>query len=227
MEENPASTYEGPAISKEFQDLVIDKTHQSLSEVGKSIGQAFLTYLLLLSLEALLVFSKGAEGTVAVPLLQLTLSKPYASATILVLSCAVLYWLWTLININAHFTHELDKLFNSRYGLSSGMPWYMNRPSPHWIFGSLTAFGQREGQKSKFLSLVEDVFFASFLAANFILPFVFAWRIAASTNGSTGAKVVACIIISILLAPSAIAVGSPTPGAAKTATIEKKLGQQN
>jgi hypothetical protein len=58
---------EGEPVSNELLQFEIDKTHESLFETGKSPGTAFVTYLLLAAVTALLVYGR-VEENVELPL---------------------------------------------------------------------------------------------------------------------------------------------------------------
>jgi hypothetical protein len=60
--------------ANELLNFEIDKAQQSLFEAGKSLGTAFLTYLLLLSLTALLIYGESIENNGPIPLLTLKLN---------------------------------------------------------------------------------------------------------------------------------------------------------
>jgi len=88
---------EGGSELKELLKFEIDKTHESLFETGKSLGTAFLTYLSLVALTALLVYGK-VEDTVEVPFLFVKVSKELAAAITVLLCQIVQIWLISLMN---------------------------------------------------------------------------------------------------------------------------------
>jgi hypothetical protein len=133
---------------REFHNLLdfeLGKTHQTIFEAGKTFGSAFLTYALLLSITALLIFGRGVEGKVSVPLLQLQLDKDWAAGTTLVMSNLALLWFFSTFTYLQMLEYKLWMLLNKRYSVldnityrkhlmtSEGTPslWHLFYPSSY------------------------------------------------------------------------------------------------
>ncbi|MDQ3753466.1 MAG: hypothetical protein M3371_01890 [Acidobacteriota bacterium] len=59
--------------SNELQDFDIGKVYAAYFESTKLSSTSFITYIFLLAVTALLVFSRGIEGNITIPLLRLIL----------------------------------------------------------------------------------------------------------------------------------------------------------
>jgi len=89
-----------------FLDFELGKTHQTLFEAGKTYGSAFLTYIFLITVTAVLVFAKGVDGKVSVPLLGLQLEKDWAAGATLILSNISLLWLFSTYTYTQILEHK-------------------------------------------------------------------------------------------------------------------------
>jgi hypothetical protein len=118
------------AMANELLRFEIDKTQQSLFEAGKALGTAFLTYLSLLSLTALLIYGKSVEDNVSVPLLTLKLNKDLAAAITLLLCQVVQIWVISLLLMTSSLTDLLCSKLKERYERVTREAWYLQYPSP-------------------------------------------------------------------------------------------------
>lgn len=178
---------------KEFNSLLdfeLGKTHQTIFEAGKTFGSAFLTYALLLSITALLTFSKGIEGRVSVPLIQLQLDKDWAAGTTLILSNLALFWFFSAFTYLQMLEYKLWTLLNKRYSVldnityrrhlmtSTGVPslWHLFYPSPYM---SLTVPLGIVPDVIRHLFIIVAALFAT--VGIYALSLYFAWRIGKAT----------------------------------------------
>jgi hypothetical protein len=93
--------------SNEWLTFELEKTHQTLFQAGKALGKAFLTYLSLISLTALLVYGRNIEDSVSVPLLGLKVNKDLAAAITLLLCQVVQIWVISLLVQTSTLTKPL------------------------------------------------------------------------------------------------------------------------
>lgn len=117
------------AVSKQLLQFEIEKTHKSLFETGKSLGTAFLTYLSLVALTALLVYGR-VEDTVEVPLLSVKVNKDLAAAITILLCQVVQIWVISLMVLRSSLTDLLSDQLKERFDRGSLESWYLQYPSP-------------------------------------------------------------------------------------------------
>lgn len=117
------------SLKNELLDFEIDKTHQTLFAAGKLLGTAFLTYLSLLCLTALLVYGRGMEDSVSVPLLALKVSKDLAAAITVLLCQVVQIWVISLLVLTASLNSRLASKIRERYNSRPADSWHMQYPS--------------------------------------------------------------------------------------------------
>ena len=113
----------------ELLQFEIDKTHESLFETGKSLGTAFVTYLLLVAVTALLMYGR-VEENVELPLLSVKVGKDLAAAVTVVLCQIVQIWLISLMNLRSSLTDRLNFQLRDRFDRGSLESWYLQYPSP-------------------------------------------------------------------------------------------------
>jgi len=120
---------EAKSLVNELLQFEIDKTHESLFEAGKSLGTAFVTYLSLVALTALLVYGR-VEDNVELPLLSIKVSKDLAAAVTLLLSQIFQIWLISLMNLRSYLGFRLNDQLRQRFDRGSLELWHLQYPSP-------------------------------------------------------------------------------------------------
>lgn len=196
-----------PKKSNDLLDFMLDKTHQTYYETGRALSHAFLTYLILVSIEILLVFGMGADENVSIPLLQVTLKRQYAAIVMLVLSCLALYWLCSLRILYFQVGYRLFDLMHERYGYPSGNLWFIQYPLPMWAVSPLVKASGISGLSvPRSLRILSNTLLTILAVLNFVLPFVFIWKIGNSLNFSVLKNILACVITFLLILPSITAI---------------------
>ena len=173
-----------------FLDFELGKTHQTLFEVGKTYGSAFLTYIFLITFTAVLVFAKGVDGKVSVPLLGLQLEKDWAAGATLILSNISLLWLFSTYTYSQMLEYKFGGLLNKRYSIEDNSTYRIhlmlsgNKPLLwHYLYPSLpltvaSALLILPNFLRQFSILILAILI---LAGIYGLPVYLAWLINAST----------------------------------------------
>lgn len=207
---------DGLQRSNDYLDFMLGKICETYFETGKTISNAFLTYLTLLSVEILLVFGMEGDERVAVPLLQVTLKRSVAAIVVLVLSCLALYWFLSLRSIYSyHLRNKFYELLRERYGQPIEPLWnHIQYPTPLWVIAPLIKTTKnRDYSTSCSSTLLSLIFVVALGICNFVLPFVFAWRIGNILRLSGSQKIVSFVVVFLLIAPAITALrSSPSVG---------------
>jgi hypothetical protein len=166
---------DGGGKDKDLLDFEIDKTHDNISEAGKSLNSALLAYFLLIGFTLLLIFSPKPAGPAEypeVPFLGFKVSQPLAAALSLLLSFFVLYWLYSTLAMHALLIWKLAGLVEERYKQKAPVFWHLGYPSSFYSsFNSLAAF------KSKVTGALIRLIGAVFFLVNHIIAFALTWRV--------------------------------------------------
>lgn len=189
----------------ELLDFNLNKTFEAFQECIKTLTHSFITYLLFLSLTAILLWGKGVDEKISLPILSLTIDKRYASVIILILT--VIAWYWFSITILYYYLMG-DKVANAyvqRFGVNK-LGWFMHHPSPYIMYQRLVPALILTKKWTTFPSaiLLTIVFTAFWLGSFFILPTIFVWQLTGQFGLSYWAKVFICIGSVCALAPTVI-----------------------
>ena len=120
---------EAEAVLNELLQFEIEKTHETLFETGKSMGTAFVTYLSLVALTALLVYGR-VEDSVELPLLSVKVNKDLAAAVTVLLCQIVQIWVISLMNLSLSLIDLLNYQLRQRFDRGSLESWHLQYPSP-------------------------------------------------------------------------------------------------
>lgn len=189
----------------QWLDFTIEKTHATLDEAGKRFEKFFISYLGLLTLAAILTFSRStASGPneFKVPFLQLTVDRHYAAMLVIVLATCVLFSLVCTGVYEEVLKWRLEALVLVRYGGISTLGdveeskfWYLLYPSLFRMSLFLKAY-----RASRFIPSV----FLSLGILGLILPACLGWHIGTELSWSIGQRISLCIGLSILPVVSVI-----------------------
>jgi hypothetical protein len=164
-----------PPLSDALLDFEIDKTYESFTEAGKTLNAAFLAYFLLIGFTLLLVFGSGFEEMVEMPMLGFKVSKPYAAGLSLLLSCFMLYWLYSTVLIHNLLTYKLFDLIEKRFKVRPASNWNIGYPSFFW-----TSLMFLAAMKSRAVLRFIAVICFGFFVSNHALALLLAWRLSDS-----------------------------------------------
>lgn len=183
--------------TEDLLDFYIDKTYQSFYDSGKQLGKAFLTYLLLICLTALLTYGKVGDGKISVPLLQVSIEKTYAAAATLLLGCVALYWFSITLLHYILLQQKLREFLYRKYQ-DYKSDWHIGYPSPLDSIWRLA-----DSTNSAIVEWSASIFFIALGISSYILPLFFAWHIANILGLSLLLKISLCLGLVVLLIPTA------------------------
>jgi hypothetical protein len=201
----------------EFQ---IDKCHASMIESGKKAEHAFLAYLVVMSVGALLIFGTGLglEQRVAIPLLQVAMNKSYAAFGALIVSPFILYAFWTSIQMHAYLSQKLHTLFEDRYPGEQIPLWHLRYPSVVVVSVALAASHRKLGKPFSYL-------FIWLVLGTIIAPCGLAWRLGSSLNLGEAATTVVVVAMFALSAGSAVTILAAPDGPGERAIAALDAGE--
>ncbi len=213
----------------EWLDFSLEKTYSALQDAGKRFEKLFATYLVLFFISAILTYSKTAGGAgelgIKVPFLDLSLNRPYAAFTVIILATGVFFSLVCLVVYEEVLRWRLEGLILIRHGEISTVGhepkteteiyWYLNYPSlfrTSLFLSSAYRFG-RVVMSTYFLVAVSGLFW----------PAIFALHISKELSLQTVDRVFVCTMISILPVLSALVLIALFPRSQSAAAIAEEL----
>jgi hypothetical protein len=159
--------------SKELQDFEISKIYAAFFEASKLSSTSLTTYIFLLAVTTLLIFSKGIEGNITIPLLPITTSKNYAAAVSLALSCCILFWHYSTYLHTAAIGFALKIKLKQRYGMNNIAVSLYEYPSP--LSSSVMTAGFLVFAITQYYELFFVFFMPVIVCFYFVPPLLLAW----------------------------------------------------
>lgn len=178
----------------------IEKASQGMYEAGKAKGTAYVSYLLLQFLVAVLIFGSADDDKATVPFLQLSVDKYNAAALIMIISFGTLYWWQTTALHDVLLKHKLLWLLAKRHKACLGGDWHLEYPQ---IFLSTGLLIHSQTERGHHLVARIQTLFS--LMIIFLLPFFYTWMLASRLSLSIAIKVGLCALALLLLIPAYIA----------------------
>lgn len=212
-------TKEDDGLERELLDFNLSKSYEAWQEAQKTLSKAFISYVVFLSLTAVLLWGEGIENKVNVPVLSLSIDRRSASVWTLILSGITLYWFSVSRFYLNLVTRKVVELLQKRYGVVD-VVWQMEHPSPF-----LTVLRLVPGlvYSMKWALIAPAVLFVlvllTFYAGSFlVLPTLFVWKTASVFGFGSAAKLAMSVGAVLAIAPAAFLTFTR-----RTANIDKRL----